>query len=212
MMRPDHGGNLLLSSHCRTGQAIRNSERLLMMAVPNVSSTLFPESSTAPSSGAGTFSASGMVPGVSQQQEETTSSLHLCCTPLSDHDGDNDNENDNNDRHHMLMIPTTEVALPRNPLRTSSSPLPSLQRRVTQGAETVLHTSLICGLLAGVAQAGVFNPYDRALYLSVTNNRPFLHRENWTHPYRGFIQSLGGRALAGGLYFPLEQFFLKVGR
>jgi Mitochondrial carrier protein len=89
-----------------------------------------------------------------------------------------------------------------------------LARRSTvlQGpiAEPVNSASLICGLSAGVAQAGVFNPYDRALYLSVKDNRPFLHPTNWYRPYTGFAQSLGGRAVQGGLYFPLEHFFLRV--
>ena len=88
-----------------------------------------------------------------------------------------------------------------------------LARRTTvlQGpiAEPVNSASLICGLSAGVAQAGVFNPYDRALYLSVKDNRPFLHPTNWYRPYTGFAQSLGGRAVQGGLYFPLEHFFLR---
>ena len=75
--------------------------------------------------------------------------------------------------------------------------------------EPVRSASLVCGLLAGVAQAGLFNPYDRALYLSVTNHRPFLHVSNWQSPYSGFLQSLGGRALAGGLYFPVEHFCLR---
>jgi hypothetical protein len=69
---------------------------------------------------------------------------------------------------------------------------------------------LLCGLLAGVAQAGLFNPYDRALYLSVRDERPFLHAGNWTHPYLGFVQSLNTRALAGGLYFPLEHLALQL--
>jgi hypothetical protein len=68
----------------------------------------------------------------------------------------------------------------------------------------------LCGLLAGVAQAGLFNPYDRALYLSVRDERPFLHAGNWTHPYLGFVQSLNTRALAGGLYFPLEHLALQL--
>jgi Mitochondrial carrier protein len=83
---------------------------------------------------------------------------------------------------------------------------PTFQRPIS---EPVHSASLICGLLAGVAQAGVFNPYDRALYLSVKHNRPFLHRHNWYNPYTGFAQSIGGRALQGGLYFPAEHFFLR---
>mmetsp|Transcript_29745 Transcript_29745/g.43974 ORF Transcript_29745/g.43974 Transcript_29745/m.43974 type:complete len:336 (-) Transcript_29745:3858-4865(-) len=70
-------------------------------------------------------------------------------------------------------------------------------------------TSFFCGLLSGVFQAGLFNPIDRALYLSVTENIPFLSRSNFEAPYRGFFQSIGGRALSGGLFYPLEHFFLS---
>lgn len=67
-------------------------------------------------------------------------------------------------------------------------------------APRVDHVAFLCGLLAGISQAGLFNPYDRALYLSVTNRTPFLAWENWKVPYQGFLQSVGGRALSGGLY------------
>lgn len=63
---------------------------------------------------------------------------------------------------------------------------------------------IVCGLAAGVIQAAAFNPYDRALYLSVKNRGPFLRLENFRNPYQGFLQSIGGRALSGGIYFPLE--------
>jgi hypothetical protein len=61
------------------------------------------------------------------------------------------------------------------------------------------HVAFLCGLLAGVLQSALFNPYDRALYLSVVNRTNFLSWENWQAPYRGFLQSVGGRALSGGL-------------
>ena len=77
-------------------------------------------------------------------------------------------------------------------------------------AEPTHSTSFICGLLAGIAQAGVFNPYDRALYLSIRDNRRFLHPINWHKPYTGFMQSISGRAIQGGLYFPLEHYFLHT--
>jgi hypothetical protein len=75
-------------------------------------------------------------------------------------------------------------------------------------APQVNFVSFFCGLTAGVAQAGLFNPFDRALYLSVKNQVPFLRAENFSHPYQGFFQSVGHRALSGGLYYPLEQFFM----
>lgn len=88
----------------------------------------------------------------------------------------------------------------------------ALVRRSTQARiETPVKSSAyLCGLLAGVAQAGIFNPYDRALYLSVKENRSFLSWQNWQSPYSGFFQSIGGRALSGGLYFPLEHYFLHL--
>lgn len=68
--------------------------------------------------------------------------------------------------------------------------------------------SFLSGLAAGVAQAGLFNPFDRALYLSVKNRTKFLTPANFQSPYQGFFQSVGHRALSGGLYYPLEQFFI----
>lgn len=59
-------------------------------------------------------------------------------------------------------------------------------------------------------QAGIFNPVDRALYLSVRNRVPFLTKANFANPYLGFAQSVGGRALSGGLYYPLEDFYMNL--
>ena len=71
-------------------------------------------------------------------------------------------------------------------------------------------TSFFSGLLAGIVQAGLFNPVDRALYLSVKNHVPFLSPSNFTNPYLGFSQSVLGRALSGGLYYPLEHYYSSL--
>lgn len=63
------------------------------------------------------------------------------------------------------------------------------------------------GLVSGAVQAAAFNPYDRALYLSITRNRDFLHLDNWRQPFQGFAQAFFQRTLAGGLFFPLEDAF-----
>jgi hypothetical protein len=76
-----------------------------------------------------------------------------------------------------------------------------------QRREAVSSISFLCGITAGVFQAGIFNPFDRALYLSITNEVPFLRHENFRNPYTGFLQSVGHRALSSGLYYPLENFF-----
>jgi hypothetical protein len=62
---------------------------------------------------------------------------------------------------------------------------------------------ILAGLASGVSVAGLFNPWDRALYLSVLHSRPFLHRANFHRPYQGFLQVVLHRTLSGGLYFPL---------
>ncbi|VEU42225.1 unnamed protein product [Pseudo-nitzschia multistriata] len=81
------------------------------------------------------------------------------------------------------------------------------QQQQEECEEAVGPVSFLCGITAGVLQAGLFNPFDRALYLSITNEVPFLRRENFRNPYTGFLQSVGHRALSGGLYYPLENFF-----
>mmetsp|Transcript_4360 Transcript_4360/g.6419 ORF Transcript_4360/g.6419 Transcript_4360/m.6419 type:complete len:292 (+) Transcript_4360:76-951(+) len=62
------------------------------------------------------------------------------------------------------------------------------------------------GLVAGTLSAVAFNPWDRALYLSVTQKRAFFHKRNWLHPYRGFGQSIFIRIAGSGMYFPLKDY------
>jgi len=68
-------------------------------------------------------------------------------------------------------------------------------------------TKLSCGLVSGIAQAGVFNPWDRALYLSQKHDRKFLDFRNFENPMAGVTQTLFQRAISNGLYFPLEEIF-----
>lgn len=64
-----------------------------------------------------------------------------------------------------------------------------------------------CGILSGLAVTAALNPWDRALYLSIINKRPFFSRVNFRDPYRGLMQSLFGRVFSSGLYFPLEEVY-----
>jgi len=66
---------------------------------------------------------------------------------------------------------------------------------------------LNCGFTSGLLQAAVFNPWDRALYLSVLHHRRFLHHDNFQEPMRGVLQTIVQKAISGGLYFPLEEIF-----
>jgi len=71
---------------------------------------------------------------------------------------------------------------------------------------------LSCGILSGAIQALFFNPWDRAMYLSVKERRHFLSLENWKSPYQGFMQSVTHRILSHGCYFPFESFFVILSR
>lgn len=62
-----------------------------------------------------------------------------------------------------------------------------------------------CGFLAGCTVTAVLNPWDRALYLSIVNRTPFFAWSNWSSPYSGLFQTLVGRSVSTGLYFPLEE-------
>jgi len=71
-------------------------------------------------------------------------------------------------------------------------------------------TSLLGGLVVGALQSSLFNPWDRALYLSVIEKRPFLHKGNWVSPWQGWGQAALQRTLSGGLYFFLQGVILDV--
>lgn len=70
---------------------------------------------------------------------------------------------------------------------SSSAVTPPLQQDAPHQVSfpPVNYISFVCGLLAGAAQAGVFNPWDRALYLSIKNKNRFLSFENFEKPYQG---------------------------
>lgn len=62
-----------------------------------------------------------------------------------------------------------------------------------------------CGFTSGLIQAFIFNPWDRALYLSVKHERPFIRWDNFQNPMSGVSQTVVQRAISAGLYFPLEE-------
>jgi len=68
-------------------------------------------------------------------------------------------------------------------------------------------TPVEAGFLAGAAVTALLHPWDRAMYLSIIRQVPFLNPTNWQHPWRGLTQTLVGRAVSSGFYFPLEDRF-----
>ena len=71
----------------------------------------------------------------------------------------------------------------------------------------------LAGLITGVTTAVAFNPWDRALYLSVFHKRRFLHRGNFSgNLWQGSTVALVHRTVTGGLYFPLVEFYHPLAR
>lgn len=66
------------------------------------------------------------------------------------------------------------------------------------------NTDFVSGLLSGVASVALFNPWDRALNLSMVHSRPFLKCVNFTSPYQGVMQAIVQRAFLGGVYFIMQ--------
>jgi hypothetical protein len=62
----------------------------------------------------------------------------------------------------------------------------------------------LSGFIAGTFCAGAFHPIDRALYLSISEERPFFSRLNFIHPYHGLTQTLLQRAVIGSSYYIVQ--------
>ena len=121
----------------------------------------------------------------------------------------NSNESDNEQEGHTLRRFSTKTRTLRLVRHlTQNTTIHNIENEPIAAA-SVDKASIFCGLAAGVLTASLFTPYDRALYLSMTNKTPFLSAENFRNPFSGLSQSLVFRALSGGLYFPLEQFFFR---
>uniref|UniRef100_A0A7S1KLY5 ADP,ATP carrier protein n=1 Tax=Percolomonas cosmopolitus TaxID=63605 RepID=A0A7S1KLY5_9EUKA len=65
----------------------------------------------------------------------------------------------------------------------------------------------LCGIASGTITALLFNPWDRALYLSVISQRSFFSIENWKNPFVGSSQSMVIRTISGSMFFPLKEWF-----
>lgn len=63
---------------------------------------------------------------------------------------------------------------------------------------------ITCGLFTGAFCSGLFNPWDRALYLSVFHSRSFLSLKNFSAPYQGVFQAVTQRSVFGGIYYVMQ--------
>mmetsp|Transcript_27324 Transcript_27324/g.68893 ORF Transcript_27324/g.68893 Transcript_27324/m.68893 type:complete len:422 (+) Transcript_27324:79-1344(+) len=77
-------------------------------------------------------------------------------------------------------------------------------RSALPAAMDAIGAKVAAGVMSGVAQAGIFHPWDRALYLAQTNQRKFFNPANWQSPFQGIWQTLILRVTSATVFFPLE--------
>jgi hypothetical protein len=63
------------------------------------------------------------------------------------------------------------------------------------------------GVLAGLVNTALFNPYDKALYRMCHDHTSFFTASNWRSPYSGVSQAVWHRIVSYGLFFPLMDFW-----
>jgi hypothetical protein len=67
--------------------------------------------------------------------------------------------------------------------------------------KNTLHTDFFSGMFSGAVCSLLFNPWDRAVFLSVKHNRSFLRWDNFSKPYHGALQALVQRTFMGSGYY-----------
>lgn len=65
----------------------------------------------------------------------------------------------------------------------------------------------IAGLSTGIISTILFNPIDKALYLSMTESKHFFDKSIWKNPYKSALFGAGNRCISYGLYFPLIEYY-----
>jgi len=63
------------------------------------------------------------------------------------------------------------------------------------------NVEVVSGLSTGLMSAVIFNPIDKAIYLSTTRNIKLFNKENWRDLYKGSSYTILTRLITSGLYF-----------
>lgn len=96
------------------------------------------------------------------------------------------------------IAPATASKESPQKMPVTSAPMPTPQEKNN------FSINFLSGFFSGILAAGLLNPYDQALYLSITKNRPFFSWENFKNPYHGFMQTVLQRAISNGSYYILQ--------
>lgn len=60
---------------------------------------------------------------------------------------------------------------------------------------------VLSGVSTGIISAIIFNPIDKAIYISTTKNLSFFNKEVWSRFYAGTLNTIATRLITTGLYF-----------
>lgn len=73
-----------------------------------------------------------------------------------------------------------------------------------------MNTEIISGVLTGILSSIIFNPIDKAIYLSTTKNISILNKSVWVKPYKGSVNTISTRIINSGLYFSYLDYYSKI--
>lgn len=66
---------------------------------------------------------------------------------------------------------------------------------------------LFSNILTNSLSIVLFNPWDKALFLAITNHRPLLTKQNWQRPYQGLNNTILTKTFSGGFYFFFADYY-----
>lgn len=68
---------------------------------------------------------------------------------------------------------------------------------------------VISGLSTGIISAIIFNPLDKAIYVSTTKNINILNRNAWHNMYSGVSYTILSKLITSGLYFTYIDYYSR---
>ena len=73
-----------------------------------------------------------------------------------------------------------------------------------------MNSEIFSGILTGILSAIIFNPIDKAIYISTTKNLAITNKEIWKNPYKGSLNTISTRIITSGLYFTYLDYYSSV--
>jgi Na+/melibiose symporter-like transporter len=71
------------------------------------------------------------------------------------------------------------------------------------------NADVISGISTGIISAIIFNPLDKAIYVSTTKNISIFNRKAWHNMYSGVSYTICSKLITSGLYFYYIDYYLR---